>query len=354
MAVRTRRRRFAWETLALGGAALVLSASAAPAPAAAPLTVAERSALLAQYMPILYFHSSEVWAPGRVERFLQLARVENQSARGTWTRPTASLPTNTVGCSFSPCYRFNLPCSLENGARCYTKASASLSDWKQGSVYGRLIDVPARTPFPAGITVRPKYLLRYWLFYALDDWRSRTERLWQAHEGDWETVSVALDDELRPIFAAYSQHCSGTIRPWARVRHRDMHPVVYVALGSHANYFEPISSPTQFLRCVYRNVAAADRTKARRIVNAVQSGITDRTGTVRLLDPTAAKATLELVELTAPLPPWARFPGRWSEGELLWAGRTPTRFTRVRSGLGPATPKWSSSTIPSLWHSDSS
>ena len=36
------------------------------------------------------------------------------------------------------------------------------------------------------------------------------------------------------------------------------------------------------------------------------------------------------------MPASGRFPGRWSEGELLWIGRTPTRFTRVRSGLEPA------------------
>jgi len=104
-----------------------------------------------------------------------------------------------------------------------------------------------------------------------------------------------------------------------------------------------------------QNVDQADRSKARRLVSVVQSGVTDRTGTAHVLGPTADQPTpLQLVDLDAPLPTWGRFPGRWSEGEFLWVGRTPTRFTRVRSGLGPATPRWNATTVPALWHTDSS
>src|SRR6266566_5048963 len=282
----------------------------------------QRSALLAEYMPVLYFHSEEEWSPLPVERFLSLARVERQIVSGSWTRTSSGIPTSSAGCTLTPCYRFNLPCSLKAGDSCYERTAPTLRDW---------------------------------LFYAFDDWRSSNERLWQAHEADWESVSVALDDSLHPIFAAYSQHCSGTVRAWSKVHRSGTHPVDYVALGSHANYFDKTSSATQFLRCVYKNVANADRTKARRIVNAVQSGITDRTGTGHTLgDHTNQQASLALVELAGALPTWARFPGRWSEGELLWAGRTPTRFTRVRSGPGPGTPKWNTTAVPALWHTDSS
>ena len=104
------------------------------------------------------------------------------------------------------------------------------------------------------------------------------------------TITVALDANTNPIFAAYSQHCSGTVRAWSKVTRMQTHPIDYVALGSHANYFTQTSSPTQFLRCVYKNVAKADRSKARRLVSAVQSGITDRTGTAHRLGPTTEPA----------------------------------------------------------------
>lgn len=320
------------------------------------LTPADRHQLLQRFLPVLYFHPDEAWAPVEVERFLRLARTERQTARGVWTRTLTPLPTSTVGCTFTPCYRFNLPCALKAGAACYEKAAATLSDWRHPVSYGRVVDVPARTPMPAGISGTARYLVRYWLFYSFDDWRSRGDRLWQAHEGDWESVTVALDSRTNPIFAAYSQHCSGTVRAWSRVTTRaQTHPIDYVALGSHANYFTKTSSPTQFLRCVYKNVEGADRSKARRLVSVVQGGITDRTGTAHALGPIAGQQTpLQLVDLDAPLPAWARFPGRWSEGELLWVGRTPTRFTRVSSGLGPATPRWNTTSVPALWHTDSS
>jgi hypothetical protein len=342
--------------VALGVAALLSAAVAGgEVDRAETLTPAQRSKLLGQFTPVLYFHADETWSPVGVERFLRLARIERQTRPGTWTRTSSGVPTSTAGCTLTPCYRFNLPCSLTAGARCYERAAPTLSDWKRASVYGRVLDVPAGTPTPAGIRGTARYLVRYWLFYPFDDWRSRGEVLWQAHEADWESLSVALDSDFKPLFAAYSQHCSGTVRAWAGVHRVGMHPVDYVALGSHANYFDKTSSPTQFLRCVYKNVAEADRSKARRIVNAVQSGITDRTGTTHKLGGTAAPAkSLQLVELDGTLPNWAGFPGRWSEGELLWVGRTPTRFTRVRAGLGPGTPKWNATSIPALWHTESS
>jgi hypothetical protein len=317
------------------------------------ISPAERHDLLQRFMPVLYFHADEAWAPVAVERFLRVAPVERQTAPGTWTRTTA-LPTSTIGCASTPCYRFNLPCALTAGARCYERAAPTLSDWSHPTIYGRVLAVPTGTPLPAGIRVAARYLVRYWLFYSFDDWRSRGE-LWQAHEGDWEHVSIALDADLKPIFAAYSQHCSGTVRAWSNVKRVDTHPIDYVALGSHANYFEQTSSPTQFLRCVYKNVAKAERSKARRLVSAVQSGITDRTGTAHKVEPGAQQQpSPQLVDLDSGLPLWGRFQGRWSEGELLWVGRTPTRYTRVRSGRGPATPRRTATSIPALWHTDSS
>jgi hypothetical protein len=115
---------------------------------------------------------------------------------------------------------------------------------------------------------------------------------------------------------------------------------------THLHCISPVLRPTRTWQTL--------TTKARRIVSAIQSRITDRTGTGHRLGGTEQEPSLELVELAGALPTWARFPGRWSEGELLWAGRTPTRFTRVRSGPGPAAPKWNTTAVPALRHTDSS
>lgn len=89
-------------------------------------------------------------------------------------------------------------------------------------------------------------VLQYWLFYYFNDWRN-------FHEGDWELVQLnfagytakeLMESERLPVFAAYSQHQAGQRMSWNDMRAEGMvmyetHPIVYVAKGSHANYFAP-------------------------------------------------------------------------------------------------------------------
>jgi hypothetical protein len=312
-------------------------------------------ALLRQYQPVLYFHPEEDWAPEPVESFLSRARIERQVASGSWTGVAGPPPTSTRGCAFTPCYRFNLPCALKGGDACYERSAAVIP--RDPVIYGRVLDVPAGTPPPAGFAEPTRYLVRYWVFYEFDDWRSPHERLWQAHEGDWETISIAISATGTPQFAAYSQHCSGTVRPWSGVTKRGgTHPVSYVALGSHANYFTKTTSSTKFSECLRKYLSRPELSTATRLIQIAQDRIVDRTGTARPLGPDDVSGVepLELVALEPPLPAWARFPGRWSEGQLLWVGRVPRSFTSRREGLGPATPNWNATTVSSLWHVQSS
>src|SRR5215212_7152307 len=94
--------------LALLAGGLLLGVSSAST-AAAPL---DSSALLRKFEPVLLFHAEEDWAPEHPESFIGRARIEKQVARGRWTTVAPPPPTNTRGCTFTPCYRFNLPCSL--------------------------------------------------------------------------------------------------------------------------------------------------------------------------------------------------------------------------------------------------
>ena len=74
------------------------------------------------------------------------------------------------------------------------------------------------------------YAVQYWFLYFLN-YRLNT------HESDWEQITLHLDPDQHPIEAFYSSHASGQKRAWSRIQLFDGHPVVYVALGSHANYF---------------------------------------------------------------------------------------------------------------------
>ena len=81
--------------------------------------------------------------------------------------------------------------------------------------------------------------IQYWFMYFYNDWHNR-------HEVDWEGITLILraealpvtPDTLRPQLAAYFSHVSGRRRPWCDVEREGTHPVVYVARGSHASYFE--------------------------------------------------------------------------------------------------------------------
>jgi hypothetical protein len=334
-----------------GLAVLVLAAAAllvAAAPRAASPTPAD---LLKQYQPVLLFHADEEWPPESVETYLRAARVERQVAQGRWSAVAPPLPTSTAGCAFSPCLRLNIPCSLDKGVGCY-RGLTQQRDWAHPVVYATATQVPATAPPPPGFTQPPKLLLHYWLFYALDDWRSSHDRLWQAHEGDWESISIGLDGTGTPVFAAYSEHCSGTVLPWRAVTRRgSTHPVAYVALGSHANWFSATASDTRFGECL-KGVATSGGSKVARLIALAQEHITDRMGSAHAIGPAGLPGVTAAALVQVPAAPvaWPRFPGRWGEGQLLWIGSKPRRFLDVALGYGPGTPRWQATTVSATWH----
>lgn len=96
-------------------------------------------------------------------------------------------------------------------------------------------------------------IIQYHFFYAFNDWRLAANGM-NHHEADWEMVAVYLKDD-QPYAVLLSQHGAGNIEKWENVikaRDKDgketWHPVIYAALGSHANYSRPevIRSPSMY------------------------------------------------------------------------------------------------------------
>jgi hypothetical protein len=86
--------------------------------------------------------------------------------------------------------------------------------------------------------------LQYHFFYAFNDWRLAANGI-NHHEGDWEMVAVYLKND-EPYSVLFSQHGSGAMELWKNIRcvkdqygNQTTHPIIYVALGSHANYSKP-------------------------------------------------------------------------------------------------------------------
>jgi hypothetical protein len=112
----------------------------------------------------------------------------------------------------------------------YTHRIVGATKWPK-TVYGRVVTTSSD---PAS----DRYL-QYWLFYTFNDWYNR-------HECDWELVTVRVrngEGETRaPVAVMLSAHLGGVWRQAHDVPtepKESSHPVVYVAHGSHAAYFEP-------------------------------------------------------------------------------------------------------------------
>ncbi len=77
-------------------------------------------------------------------------------------------------------------------------------------------------------------VVQYWMFYAFNKGELNS------HEGDWEMVQIVLSGD-KPVEVMCSQHYAGQKASWDLVEKDGDHIKVYVARGSHANYFRSYS-----------------------------------------------------------------------------------------------------------------
>jgi RsiW-degrading membrane proteinase PrsW (M82 family) len=137
-------------------------------------------------------------------------------------------------------------------------------------------------------------IIQYWALYFYNDWFNK-------HEGDWEMVEVLLSAASQPEWIVLSQHHGGTRRPWTTAQIEDgTHPVAYVALGSHANYFVGNE--------VYPN---------EKDVGNARIEIMDRTGIFERLIPDVTlipdRAELAANPASWPAAEWLMYRGHWGE-----------------------------------------
>jgi hypothetical protein len=76
--------------------------------------------------------------------------------------------------------------------------------------------------------------VQYWFFYPFNDFHWLFD-----HEGDWEHITIRVDEGGRPVGAWYARHASsapGKWFGWGELEREGDHPVVLSARGSHASY----------------------------------------------------------------------------------------------------------------------
>jgi hypothetical protein len=172
--------------------------------------------------------------------------------------------------------------------------------------------------------------LQYWFFYYDNLYRYPflpLGAIWQSHEGDWEVVNVVLSRGAKPLSVGYSQHCSGETRAWSETLRVKRHPVAYVALGSHANYFEPGVHPFDRACLPVQVIDFFQQAGLPLPADVAADGPT--------AGPRRSDERIDVELLSAQDPAWLEFPGFWGELEYFNA---PPPVGTVPFGTAPVGP----------------
>ncbi len=266
------------------------------------------SELLGDYAPLLVLHPAERFEPVPVDGYLLDSDLQQlDPTTPSWEKIDERLPVGAPGAGLRLDQRL---CSARDGIAaipCYASAQAT--------------HAAVSTAYGAAFRRGNRIALQYWLFYPYDAYSPTVPagQIWQVHEGDWESVSVILDSQGTPLWVGLSRHSEGARRAWAAVPKRGQHPIVYVALGSHANYFDagvqpfsPLWVPKQLIQ----------------IIRSLGVLPADHTGKGHRIQPV-------VFHVNATTPKWMAFAGTWGESQYLHvgAGQDPVPF-----GSGPRGP----------------
>ena len=301
---------------------LAAAALAALALAGAAEAAGSTPKLLTKFQPVLVFHPTEEFRPTTVESFVRDARLEVATSPTTWTVVDPDPTADDLPVASPPVWRLNQePCfagAALGDLACYVAGAA---DEPGITVYGRVVR--------DGKSI----VLQYWLFYYDNLYRYPflpVGAIWQSHEGDWEVVNVVLSNAKRPLAVGLSSHCSGETRAWVETERRQGHPTVYVALGSHANYFEP--GLHEFDRACLPAEVIGFFQQAGLPLPADVAAVGPAAGRKRLgLEPAGLRT------ITDGSPRWVAFPGFWGELEYFSA---PAPIGTVPFGTSPVGPAY--------------
>jgi hypothetical protein len=284
--------------------------------------------LLATYEPLMQFDPLERFLPTSVESFITDAELEQLTAGGTWTVVEPNAAPGDLPGPGSGTWRLNedacTPAAPLGGLACY--AAAGNQGGGGSVVYGRVAREDDRI------------VLQYWYFYYDDVYSYAyppSDFIWQAHEGDWESVSVVLSGDEQPLYVGYSQHCLGERRAWAdTTRFDDTHPIVHVAIGSHANYFTAGTHPIN-VACIPAPAIAILGTLG--LPLPVDYAFAGPTGG----PPNSGGSVMPIQQIGDGGPSWVQFPGFWGELQYFHAPAPIGTVPLGTSPVGPAFhPEW--------------
>jgi hypothetical protein len=184
------------------------------------LTNDEMSQLAEKFAPYLHLHPDEAFYPVSIDYALAQSTLANVNTGTLTESPTAS--------QLSSLSIPNAGFYLDNRMGTIQDDGIKEDFLENGQSYMPTAYARVTEQTYNGANV---YAVQYFFYYAFNNGPLNI------HEGDWEMILVVCDLSQNPIAAAYSQHLDGGFVEWSLVQNTDGHPNVYVALGSHANYF---------------------------------------------------------------------------------------------------------------------
>ncbi|MEM3708534.1 MAG: Vps62-related protein [Nitrososphaerales archaeon] len=175
------------------------------------------------YLPTLQFVDGEFFFPASIDYHLSNSVLKKKVGDSIIT-----IDTSPTIAEIAVLTNVNDNYFLENKLS-FEEISQDYNAWKELNGYFVYVHVKP------DIKDSENYVIvQYWFFYAFNNGPLND------HQGDWEVVQIILNPDYEPLYACYSQHESGQKTLWVNVEKVDgTHPVVYVAKGSHANYFRP-------------------------------------------------------------------------------------------------------------------
>ncbi len=184
------------------------------------LTPLEEAALAERFSPRYYFHGDEELYPVDIETYVTFCDL-NMTTGTTHVLVDESVTSSELTYYSTAHY-------LDN--RLGNNSNDGIVDYYQENLGTLGYSIYCRVQYSGANTI-----LQYWTFYYFNDGNLNR------HEGDWEMTQVILDASLEPVTTTFSQHESGVTAQWADVERDDDHYKVYVARGSHANYYRSYS-----------------------------------------------------------------------------------------------------------------
>jgi len=229
-----------------------------------PMSEQEISALIATHAPVVRLHPWEQYLPDDPEQVLDAATLQWALVRneGDYDDQYSEYP-NEMPTSASTL--MNDMASIEDGIR----PNPPYNDDPSFKIWLRIPDMLIHGNLANAkpvVHVRPRGTLteiQFWYFYPFNG-PGRVRICWEhceykqfddagRHWGDWEMVSLLVDNTTQAIIAAGLSH-HGNVE-WVQYTHLEKHtdgirPLVYAGLYSHAHYRHP---GNQYYEVVYHD-----------------------------------------------------------------------------------------------------